>query len=308
MRILHMLGWKLKEIIPELYNINNQGFDVIQINVIQPSKEDGLREWWMSYQPIGFEIGNFYGNSDDLKELCYKAEQYKIKIVVDVICNHMGAKDNNSLLPHDKVSSKLKNNPNYWKKRKNIINFRNRFEVINYCINLPGLETSNPDVQEMVIKYLKDLIDCGVSGFRFDAAKHIALPSEGCNFWPRIVSSINNYQNEKSNRNKLILYGEVIFEDDNRIIDEYCQYINVLTNYGGSDANKMVYFYESHDTYLSNDIIESERTRNLLSLVCAKKYAELNKKYPNTIFFIRPLDNIWKSELIKRANLEIDIE
>lgn len=301
MRILHMLSWKLKDIIPELEVAANQGFDAIQINVMQPSKEDGQTEWWMSYQPIGFEIGNYYGNKDDLKELCYHAKQYKIKIIVDVICNHMGAKNDNPLLPHDRVLAKLKNNPKYWKERKNIANPQNRYEVINYCINLPGLETSNLDIQDMIIKYLKDLLDCGVSGFRFDAAKHIALPSEGCNFWPQVVSAIEDYQQN----NDLFIYGEVIFENDNCIIDEYCKYIKVLTSYGGNDINKMVYFYESHDTYLSNDIIESECTRNLTSLECVEKYAELNQKYPNTIFFIRPLDNIWKSELIKKANYGI---
>lgn len=296
-----MLSWKLKDIIPELEIIATQGFDAIQISVMQPSKEDGPIEWWMSYQPIGFEIGNFYGNRDDLKELCYQAKKYQIKIIVDVICNHMGAKDDNPLLPHDRVCPRLKNNPEYWKEQKNITNPKNRYEVINYCINLPGLETSNHDIQDMIIKYLKELLDCGVMGFRFDAAKHIALPNEGCNFWPRVISAINDYNRS----NDLIIYGEVIYEDDNRIIDEYCKYIKVLTNYGGNDINKMVYFYESHDTYLSNDIIESERTRNLTSLECVEKYVELTHKYPNTIFFIRPSDNIWKTELIKIANCEI---
>ena len=54
-------------------------------------------------------------------------------------------------------------------------------------MGLPGLDLSNYDLQGIIIDYLNELIDCGVNGFRFDAAKSIALPYEGCVFWPRVI-------------------------------------------------------------------------------------------------------------------------
>ena len=48
MRIMQCFNWRLKDIIPNLEQIKEQGFDAIQINPIQRLKEDGLKEWWMS--------------------------------------------------------------------------------------------------------------------------------------------------------------------------------------------------------------------------------------------------------------------
>ena len=91
MRILHCFNWKLIDIIPNLERIKDQGFDAIQINPIQPLKEDGVQEWWMSYQPISFKIGNYFGTKEDLKLLCGEASKYDIRIFADVVINHMGA-------------------------------------------------------------------------------------------------------------------------------------------------------------------------------------------------------------------------
>ena len=49
----------LNELIHELDEIRNQGFDAIQINPIQPLKENERYPWWLSYQPIDFKIGNW---------------------------------------------------------------------------------------------------------------------------------------------------------------------------------------------------------------------------------------------------------
>ena len=69
MRIVQCFNWRLIDIIPNLRLIKEQEFDAVQINPIQPLKEDGLKEWWMSYQPIAFKIGNFFGTKEELKLL-----------------------------------------------------------------------------------------------------------------------------------------------------------------------------------------------------------------------------------------------
>ena len=62
MRILHLFNWPLRDINYHLDKIASQNFNAIQINPIQPLKEDGYKEWWMSYQPCAFKIGNIYGS------------------------------------------------------------------------------------------------------------------------------------------------------------------------------------------------------------------------------------------------------
>ena len=115
-KVLHCHGWKLPDILTHLDTIANQGFNAIQINPIQPLKEDiGMVKngklitsipVWMSYQPIDFTIGNSYGSKDDLIKLCQEAEKRGIKIIQDVVCNHLAGRDDGSLYPHELVDRK----------------------------------------------------------------------------------------------------------------------------------------------------------------------------------------------------------
>lgn len=294
MRILHLLNWPLKNIEYSLDKIASQKFDAIQINPIQPLKEPGYKEWWMSYQPCGFQIGNIYGSKEELISLCEMAESYNIKIIADVICNHTAESTNEFLSPHELVDEQLKNNPQIWKEKINITDWDNRYQVTNYCMGLPGLQTANHDLQDIIIDYLNELVDCGVMGFRFDAAKSIALPEEGCDFWPRTIYCLKKYG--------LFLYGEVLFAST-ELIDAYAKYINVLTNYSGSDISRLVKYVESHDTFLSEDSLGY--TKDIPSNRIAEQYYQLTTVYPNTLFYARPYDDTWKGQIIKEANQKV---
>ncbi len=291
MRILHLLNWPLQDIMYRLDKISSQGFNAIQINPMQPLKESGYKEWWMSYQPCGFQIGNIYGTKEDLINLCKEAEDYNLKIIADVICNHTAESIHGDLEPHELVDAKLRNNPSFWKERINIDNWEDRFQVINYCMGLPGLQTSNQELQDIIISFLNNLIDCGVMGFRFDAAKSIGLPEEGNDFWPRVIYSLNKYG--------LFLYGEVLFAST-ELIDAYANYMNVLTNYSGSDVNRLVKYVENHDTFLSEG--DLGYTKGVSSEVIAHLYYQLTEFYPNTLFYARPYDKTWESDIIRDAN------
>jgi alpha-amylase len=56
-----------------------------------------------------------------------------------------------------------------------LVNFNDRYELQNCeLLHLADLDSGAPSVQEKQIVYLNHLLDLGVSGFRVDAAKHIA--------------------------------------------------------------------------------------------------------------------------------------
>ena len=86
--ILHCFNWKYNDIKAELKNIAAAGFTSIQTSPAQASVNSGL--WYYLYQPMGFSVGtNDLGTKGELKELCEEAEKYGIKVIVDVIANHL---------------------------------------------------------------------------------------------------------------------------------------------------------------------------------------------------------------------------
>ena len=292
MRILHLFNWPLRDINYHLDKIASQNFNAIQINPIQPLKEDGYKEWWMSYQPCAFKIGNIYGSEKDLIELCKNAKDRNLKIFADVVCNHMAGSLLDDLIPHKRVDKVLVDNPQFWKEKRNIYNWNDRNEVINYCMNLPGLDLSNSELQKIVISFLYQLSDCGIDGFRIDAAKTIALPEEKNNFFDIINKKFKD----------MFIYGEVIFVNYD-LIEKYSKYMKVLTDYSDNDVDKVVRFVESHDTYLSDDSLGY--TKRIPSSIIAENYTHLTAKYPHTIFYARPYDDIWQSAMIGLANKKL---
>ena len=290
MRILHLFNWPLKEIIPYLEQIHNQGFDVIQINPIQPLKDENSDEWWMSYQPVDFKIGNKFGSRDDLVKLCTEAHKYDIKIVADVICNHMAGKDNGETSPHEKIPDYLRNRPEFWKDRDIIHDWGNRYDVTHKSMpGLPGLNCYNVELQFIIADFLNSLIDCGVDGFRFDAAKNIALPREyGCKFWDNVLYCLKKYG--------LIIYGEVL-NDYPSILNGYADYMKVLTDGYTGDYTKSIKYPESHDSYLGFRYTDRESSKEI-----GDRYADFCRWFPNTLFYARPFDNEWQSETVKKGN------
>ena len=71
----------------------------------------------------------------------------------------------------------------------------------------PDLNTGSKKVQNAIVSLLKECVDLGADGFRFDAAKHIELPSDpggASDFWPYVTSAIKKYKPD------VYLYGAII--------------------------------------------------------------------------------------------------
>ena len=55
--------------------IKKQNFDTIQINPVQPFINVEGYDWWATYQPLDFKIGNIYGTKKDLIILSHEAKK-----------------------------------------------------------------------------------------------------------------------------------------------------------------------------------------------------------------------------------------
>ena len=273
--ILHAWNWSFNTIRSRLPEIAAAGFKTIQTSPIQGVKENTMTGnlWWILYQPINFNIGNAQlGTREQFRQLCAEAATYGINIIVDVVANHTGNAGIDGALqyvPAYNVDPSIRNNPYFWHQLSGITNWNDRWQVTQLGIGLPDLNTSNQELQDKIIVFLNDAISLGADGFRFDAAKHIELPTDpsgASNFWTRVLGSLNNPSN-------LYNYGEVL-QGGADAFAQYANYMNVTASYYGDSVrhavgfnqpknvnlaynfnaanvvpSKLVTWVESHDTY-----------------------------------------------------------
>lgn len=163
--ILHCFDWTYNDIKAELPKIAKAGFTSIQTSPAQPN---GTGTWYWLYQPISFSIGtNGVGTKAELQSLCDEADKYGIKVIVDVVANHLRGDHNN-------IDNDLKPSE-YWHTFGGGIDWKNRWQVTHGSIGMPDIATENPYVQQKVCNYVQELKSVGVDGLRWDAANTLAF-------------------------------------------------------------------------------------------------------------------------------------
>jgi len=288
--ILQAFCWKHEDVERLLPNIKEAGYKTVQISPVQQPKNSA--SWWAFYQPLSFSIGeSSLGNKETLTSLCREAEKYGISIIVDTVFNHM-ANISDSDLEDDgtpKVSPSVEQyepeiyanrnssdpNKQTFHHNKNATGSGAVTQVYSYG-QLPDLNTSNSLVQERALSFLKECIDVGVDGFRFDAVKHIETPTDpsyASDFWTNTVERAKTYYKEKNNSD-LFVYGELLNDvDGGRKFSDYTTFMSITDNtytssiyngllkkdgsiienakYGknGVEASKLVTWVESHDIF-----------------------------------------------------------
>ena len=268
--ILHAWNWSFNTIKENLPKIAKAGYTSIQTSPIQGTKENTMTtaHWWLLYQPTNFKIGNAQlGSKDEFKSMCEEAEKYGIKIIVDVVCNHMANTSENQNKFSQDIEDKYKTRE-FWHEYDNPhgIDYNNRYSITHDCMDLPDLNTSNKTLQNDIISFLNDAIDCGADGFRFDAAKHIELPDDnpgGSDFWPTILGSLKN-------KDKLFIYGEILDTNNgNSRTSAYSNYINVNSDSYSKELRKGIGFDDKRDvaknigqassSYYNTDNVDSKK-------------------------------------------------
>lgn len=301
--ILHCFDWKYSDIKAELPNIAKAGFTSVQTSPAQ--KGDGSVWYWL-YQPQTFSIQpNALGDKAELTALCEEAEKYGIKIVVDVVANHTRA------VGDDGLGGDCYHNTG--QVPGEAYNEGKRYEITHNRIGMPDLASENATVQNKVAGYIDELKSVGVDGIRWDAAKHIDVPSEfGSQFWPKVTAQ------------GLWHYGEILdgpangHGNNDAIMKEYTQYMTVTddefgngylnaVNGGGVPSaignyttrgiakNKLMYWAESHDTY-SNNGEYGKATQYIDENKIDKAYALLaGQGQASTLYFSRPFEKTKES-------------
>ncbi len=286
--ILHCFDWTLADIQEEIPNIAKAGFTAVQTSPVHERAGKGS-VWYDVYRPYDFKIGNGLGSEADLKALCAKAHEYGVKVIVDVVANHTD---------YSNVAARLLDLSLYHQLGHGI-DWNNRNDVTHGEIGMKDLDTNNPTVQAIIKQYIQDLKACGVDGVRWDAIKHIGLPSEGDSFMQNVVDQ------------EMYNYGEILDNtggNDKILFPEYQTYMSITDNgYGNGFANsfaggsinesvgnfnqrnakteKLVYWGESHDTYANDGGESKNKSQNVID----RAYAVVaGNNGATALYFSRP--------------------
>ena len=225
--ILHAFNWSYNTIKDNLPAIKEAGYSTVQTSPVQQPKDYGAstmvaNEWWKPYQPVSHQIAqkSWFGTKADLTALCAEADKYGIKIICDIVANHVGNENKVESAVSTQVqtyqpniySATVSGSQYYHNVSGSVSDGDVRQCVQGHLSACPDLNTANTTVQNNIINLLKSCIDCGVDGFRFDGAKHIETPSDGSyasQFWPNVTNAAKNYYSQKSGGN-LYMYGEIL--------------------------------------------------------------------------------------------------
>lgn len=278
--ILHCFNWKLSDIKAELPNIAEAGFVAVQTSPMQRNVSANWN-WSDPYRPADFAFSvSGLGTESQLKDLCAEAEKYGIKVIVDVVFNHV---DNGQ------YHATWWNSNGRLRSTTNKINYSNRYSITHDCLgDYPEVNTESTEVIARAKQYIEQLKSFGVSGIRFDAAKHIGLPSEDGDFWKEVTSVPG-----------MFYYGEILGtpggSNSTELLKEYATYMSVTDeSYSNTARNtegvpaqpgqwslstisedRCVYWGESHDTYAneggaSKNMSQERIDRAYAILACRK--------------------------------------
>ena len=318
--ILHCFNWSMNNIKNNLQSIKDAGFKTIQLSPMQPQKDYSGNQrwqdgWWKLYQPLGFSIAtkdNAIGTESELKSLCSSAKNMGIDVIVDVVSNHLGGGSNKNQFHYNVkdyepeiYNNNLLHSSDTWANDSNLESI-----VRGHIGDYPDLKTEDERVSKRVLSLLKQYIDAGVSGFRFDAAKHIETPDDGAyasNYWPTILNGATAYAQSKG-LDAPYYYGEILNKcGDMRQFSSYTKYMSVVASNNGTtilnnvisknlnglvatygidvDPSKLVLWAESHDTY-SND---KQETTNVSVENIHKAYMiQTSRKDASSLYLSRP--------------------
>lgn len=350
--MLHAFNWSYNTIKENLPAIAAAGYTTVQTSPVQQPKDystsgDVTGQWWKLYQPISFHIAekSWLGTKEDLKSLCDEADKYGIKIICDIVSNHIANADEDR---PETVSNQVKKyEPEFYKKRRTYTRTYKgdandssvQAVVQGHVSKCPDLVTNDTAVQGYIINLLKECIDCGVDGFRFDAAKHIETEDDGeyaSDYWKNITTSASSYYTQKTG-DDLYIYGEILNNcGADRSYSSYTKYINVTDNKTGDAvlynvtkgkastatnakyksgvaASNAVLWAESHDTYEgSSGSSGFSNTADVSDENVVKAWAIVaSRKDSTALFFARPgtalmgnisTDSTYKSTAVSEIN------
>ncbi len=226
-----------------LQQMADTGYSHLQISPCQ--KSNPSHDWWARYQPVNYAIIEGLGSKVELQSLLDRAHDKGLKVIADVVFNHManldGGEEREDLTKYPGLSPEdfhtLVNSDN---ERSGTIDYQdgnNYTELYHWLGGLPDLKHTER-VMQIQIRHLEMLMDMGIDGFRFDAAKHMP-------YWviQRYIDFINVYsaKRDKTDLPTCWNYLEVITDSDTK--HYFYNWIAAIADFNLYHAMKSAFSY-----------------------------------------------------------------
>eukprot|EP00742_Colponemidia_sp_Colp-10_P003716 GILJ01003955.1.p1 GENE.GILJ01003955.1~~GILJ01003955.1.p1 ORF type:complete len:647 (-),score=79.81 GILJ01003955.1:225-2165(-) len=176
-----------------------------------------LNPWYFIYQPVSYRLHSRWGTRNQLRDMIYTCRKHNVRVYADAVVNHMtgngndvfsshrnggsgncnywGAKNSSAYSPYYSQGFAYQNvsstnqppgmefpavpyGPLDFHCERSLTSWNDPFLLNNgWLEGLSDLNTESDYVRDRIAMYLTDLLSIGFSGFRMDAAKHIAPES-----------------------------------------------------------------------------------------------------------------------------------
>uniref|UniRef100_A0A1I7XIS3 alpha-amylase n=1 Tax=Heterorhabditis bacteriophora TaxID=37862 RepID=A0A1I7XIS3_HETBA len=173
--IVHLFEWKWTDVAMECENfLQYYGYGAVQIS--PPMEHITLVQnndmpWWIRYQPVSYKLVSRSGNESEFKDMVDRCNRVGVRIVVDVVLNHMvGVSQKSGVDGRKSSGGTLFDGTDGIESFPGVRNCR--------LVGLFDLDQGKQKVRNSIVAYLNKLIDYGIAGFRYTNFNFGAAVSE----------------------------------------------------------------------------------------------------------------------------------
>lgn len=269
------------EIYPySFFDSNDDGYGDLRgiISKLDYLKELGISLIWLCpiyaspLDDYGYDVEDYYrvnpllGNNDDLKKLLREAHSRDIRVILDLVMNHVScqhqwfkeALKSRDSKYHDYFIFKdplIKNGrkcpPNNWMGffSESVWSYAeslDQYYFHTFSSKMPDLNWDNPEARKEMFRIAEHYLDLGVDGFRLDALAHLAkdasyldsdhskdpvLDTGKFSNRKEVFEYLREFKEEVLDRYDCLTVGEVGGEASTQLALEYTKYIDMVFNF-----------------------------------------------------------------------------
>eukprot|EP00930_Biecheleria_cincta_P018214 TRINITY_DN14266_c0_g1_i1.p1 TRINITY_DN14266_c0_g1~~TRINITY_DN14266_c0_g1_i1.p1 ORF type:complete len:1005 (+),score=162.24 TRINITY_DN14266_c0_g1_i1:33-3047(+) len=234
--IFHAFHWQFEEVRTRAKQIADAGFDAVQLSPAQKSREtpftpeEPSNAWFWRYQPVDYEVIQGLGSKEALISACQACSARGLRIIADVVFNHMmvlapaseweSAQEDPEVLEQLQKQIEEAFGPSLdrtdfqwpWIKLEGDLwdHGDSRFEGWGNG-EWTTLNLYSKKVIDIHEAHMQLLVDCGCSGFRIDAAKHMRA---------EVVANYRGLAKNLCKDKEAFVYAEVL-TNERSMHDEY---------------------------------------------------------------------------------------